>query len=93
MDHQTLGLVDHQHVIVFVNDVQFHFRGHDVHGLCLGDRILNTVADIQFVIFLAGLAVALDQTVFDELLGSAAAHILSIPGQKGIQPFAGNIGS
>ena len=73
MHHQTLGLVDHQNILILVDDVQRHFRGFDVHFLGLGDGILHRITDIQFVIFLSGLAVALHQPLINELLGSAAA--------------------
>ena len=45
MHHQPLGLVDDQQIVVLVDDIQRHFGGNDVHGLCFGDRVLHPVAD------------------------------------------------
>ena len=91
MHHQPLGLVDHQHILVFVDDIQRHFRSHNIHGLGLRDGILHNVPGIQLVVLFAGLAVAQNLPLLNELLGSGAGQPLPHPGKKGIQPFPGLI--
>ena len=93
VDDKTFGLIDHQHILVFIDDIQLHFRGHDVHFLGFGQSDADFVADIQFVVFLSGLAAAQHATLFQQLLGAGAAHILNAAGQERIQSLAGNIGS
>ena len=73
MHHQALGLIDDQHILVFIHDVQVHLGGADIHGLGFGDLITDLITDIQFIIFLSGLTVATDSALFNELLGCAAA--------------------
>ena len=73
MHHQTLGLVDDQHILVFIDDIQIHFGRRNIHSLRLRNLVGDLIANIQLVIFLAGLAVAFDPPLFDELLSSAAA--------------------
>ena len=76
MNHKTFWLVDHQNVLVFVDDVQRHFLGNDVHFLGFGQGDVNSVVHIQFVVFLAGLSVAQDAAFFQKPLGAAAGQTI-----------------
>ena len=93
MDHQTLRLVDHQHIIVFVHDVQRHLRGHDVHFLGFRQRHGDLIAYIQFVVFLSGLTVSQNAAFLQQLLHTGTAHIFNTAGHEGIQTLAGNVGN
>ena len=91
MHHQALGLVDYQKILVLVDDVQLHFGGGDVHGLGFGDGKGDHVAHIQFVVFLAGLAVALHPALFNEPLGGTAGHVFRPPCQERVQTLPSHI--
>ena len=90
VDHQPLGLVDDQHILVLVDDLQVHLRGLDIHAYRLGDLHLDGVARLQAVIFLGIFAVFQHISLLDELLGGTAAHV-SHPGEEGIQTLPGDI--
>ena len=91
VDHQALGLVDHHHILVLIDDVQGNVLGHDVHRFGLRNGDLNGVAGIQFVIFLAGLAVSRHGALIHELLGGGAGQVRADTGHEGVQPLAGNV--
>ena len=44
MDDQTLGLVDHQEILVFIGNFQIHFGGGYIQGLRLWKLHLNHVS-------------------------------------------------
>ena len=90
VNHQTLGLVDDQHVLVLVDDVQLHLGGPDIHRHRLGDLHHDGVAGLQTVIFPGIFAVFQHSPLFNELLGRAAAQLGS-PGEKCVQPLAGGV--
>ena len=92
VDNKPLGLIDHNHILVFVDDIQCHFHRADIHGFGLRNGNGDGITGIQFVIFLAGLAVAQDTALVQKLLGSAAGQLRDTAGQKGIQPFTGQVG-
>ena len=92
VDHQALGLVDHQHILVLIHDVQGDLLRFNVHGLGFRDGDGQGVAHIQSVIFLAGAAVARHMAPLHQLLGGAAAHVRQAPGQERVQPLPGGIG-
>ena len=91
MYHQALGLIDHQHILVLVNNIQFHLGGRNIHRLGFGQGNGDLIPQIQFVIFLTGLATAQNTTLFQQFLRRRSGHSLHIARQKGIQTFPGNI--
>ena len=91
VNNKALWFVDHQHVVILVNNVQLHLCGYDVHFLGLGQCDGNLVADIQFVVFLSGLAVSQNAAFLQQLLCAGAAHILNRTGNERIQTLTGNI--
>ena len=92
MHHQTLRLIDHQKVIVFVDNVKIHLHRHNIHRFGFGEGQGNFIANIQFVVFLAGFSAAQNTALLNKVLRAAAAEVFHASRQKGIQALPGLIG-
>ena len=88
MDHQALGLVDDGHIFVLVDNLQRDVLGGDIHLLGLRDGVFHRVSQVQPVILLGKSAVQADGSGLNELLGGAAAQVIPLAGEEGIQPLA-----
>ena len=73
VNHQSLGLVDDQHIFVLIDDVQLHFGGRNVHLPGFRHFKGDLVTRIQLVVFLSGLATQQNAALLNELLCPGAA--------------------
>ena len=89
--HQPLGLVDHHHIRILIYNIQWNFPGGNVHRLGLRNGDLHQVPHIQPVIFLSRPSLQKDTALLHQLLDGTAAEPQLAPGQKGVQPFPGQI--
>ena len=92
MDHQSLGLVDHDQIVVLVGHIQRDVLRLQIDLLHWGKVHLKGVLRCGFVIFADCLPVLCDAPVLQKLLCAAAGQIGEQAGQQHIDALAGKLG-
>lgn len=80
------GLVDDRKVFVFIDHLKRYLLGSSVGDVRLGDLELNHVPGCDTIRGIRGPAVDANEMALDEARGSRAAEVVSVLGEKAVQP-------
>ena len=89
VDHQALGLVHHDDILILVDDVQRDVLGHHVHRFRVRQRDAHGLVPLEAGVFRGGTAAAGNLALLQQPGGGGAAHALQLSRQPRVQPGAG----
>ena len=88
MDNHSLGFIYHNHVRIFIKDIQRNILRQNFNFFCFRHFHINHVFFTQFIIGFHAAAIELDMSAFHQFLYSTARKVFHILSQKHIQSGA-----
>ena len=88
MDHQPFRLIEDNHIVVLVADIQRNVLRHNVHGFRLRQIHGENLPRHGLLVFLHCAAVTGDAALFQKPLGGGPGYILQQLGQRHVHAHA-----